>query len=162
MLRAPVPCQHSEVRLEMNHKPAHCFLLGCAAWMLSNLEHHSPLLLAAFSEHIYLNHICLVIIFVYLPRNDVILVFQALHINVSALDVTVAPCKRKTSVPLPQWISEMTQSPREELTVSFGRNTRYSSIRLALMSLFSDSKSNLPKSKSPGKRPGNLWGVEFI
>ena len=53
----------------------------CYINIFSNLEYHLTLLLVAVSEDTHLHHISLVIVFVHLPRNDVMLLFWALCIN---------------------------------------------------------------------------------
>ena len=79
-----------------------------------------------------------------------------------ALDVTVVPCKQNTSPPLPWDTSEMAQCLREELIVCFRRTSQYSLTSLALCCSFQILNLIYPKSKSPGKRPGNLQGMECV
>lgn len=132
----------------MTHRPPHSFLQGCATRnILSDLEHHLPLLLAAISEDTHLNHISLAIIFVHLQRNDVILFFRALLVKCISTGCHYCSMQTEHKCASPLVTFRMAQSLREEFFTSSGRTTRYSSSSLALTLLFSDSKSSLSNTK---------------
>lgn len=132
----------------MKHKPATLLSARmCPVNVLSNLEPDLPLLLAALSEDTHLNHISLVMIFVHLPRRDVMLLFRALHI--SRLSTGCHCCSTQTK-----------HKHASSCTFAEPHNTPQPACHrgcyLQILNLI------YPKSKSPGKRPGNLEGPECI
>lgn len=122
---------------------------GCTTRnILSDLEHHLPLLLAAISEDTHLNHISLAIIFVHLQQNDVMLFFRALLVKCISTGCHYCCMQTEHKRASPSVTFRMAQSLREEFFTSSGRTTRYSSSSLAPTLLFSDSKSSLSQDQA--------------
>lgn len=116
----------------------------------SDLEHRLPLLLAAISENLILTAFPVSDWFIY-QEMMWYYYFRLVRSTVLALDVTVVPWRQNTSVLLPRRISRNGQE-LEKLITNFGSTAQYFSTSLALMLLFSDSKSNLfPRAKAGGK-----------
>nr|KAF6322491.1 hypothetical protein mPipKuh1_008492 [Pipistrellus kuhlii] len=118
----------------------------CPVNVLSHLEHDLPLLSAALSEDTNLNHISLIVIFVHLPRSDVMLLLKALHSN--CLSTGCHCCSTQTKHKHASFCTIVEPQdpplPRPPAT------------SLPQMLLFADSKSNLSQeqeSREKARKP---------